>query len=70
MQTPIALTFACMQNKVRGGVSHVKLLSEGYRAIGGYSSYSIAVSRYTAPLRMQWSRLRSREDLLESIENR
>ena len=38
-----------MQNKTRG-VSHVKLPSEGYRAIGGYSSYSIAVSRYTAPL--------------------
>ena len=36
IQTPIALTFACMQNKIRG-VSH-------------YSSYSIAVSRYTAPL--------------------
>ena len=35
----------------QGGVSHVKLPSEGYRAIGGYSSYSIAVSRYTAPLR-------------------
>ena len=29
---------------------HVKLPSEGYRAIGGYSSHSIAVSRYTAPL--------------------
>ena len=42
-----------MQNKVKGGVgvSHVKLPSEGYRAIGGYGSYSIAVSRYTAPLR-------------------
>ena len=35
----------------KGGVSHLKLPSEGYRAIGGYSSYSIAISRYTAPLR-------------------
>ena len=50
IQTPIALTFACMQTK-QGGVSHLKLPSEGYRAIGGYSSYSIAISRYTAPLR-------------------
>ena len=50
-QTPIAVTFAYVQNEV-GGVSHVKLPSEGYRAIGGYSSYSIAVSRYTAPLRV------------------
>ena len=49
IQTPIALTFPCMQSKIRG-VSQVKLPSEGYRAIGGYSSYSIAVSRYTAPL--------------------
>ena len=47
---PIALTIACMQNKIRG-VSHVKLPSGGYRAIGGYNSYSIAVSRKTAPLR-------------------
>ena len=39
-----------MQNEARG-VSHIKLHSEGYRAIGGYSSYSIAVLRYTAPLR-------------------
>ena len=28
----------------------MKLPSQRYRAIGGYSSYSIAVSRYTAPL--------------------
>ena len=38
------------KNKMSGGVSHVKLPSKGYRAIGGYSSYSSAVSRYTAPL--------------------
>ena len=38
-----------MQNHIRG-VSHVKLPSEGYRPIGGYKSYSITVSRYTAPL--------------------
>ena len=36
--------------KTNRGVSHVKLPFEGYRAIGGYSSYSVAVSRYTAPL--------------------
>ena len=43
IQTPIALTFllACKQNE--GGVSHVKLPSEWYRTIGGYSSYSIAL---------------------------
>ena len=35
MQTPIALTFASMRKTQNmGGVSHVKLLSEGYRAIG------------------------------------
>ena len=55
IQTPIALPFACLQYEVRG-VSHVKLPSEGYRAIGGYSSYSIAVSRYTAPLSSRMSR--------------
>ena len=46
---PYRIDTACMQNKI-GGVSHVKLPSEGYRALAGYSSYSIAVSRYTAPL--------------------
>ena len=47
---PYRIDIACIQNKIRGGVSHVKLPSEGYRAIGGYRSYSIAISRYTAPL--------------------
>ena len=39
--------YACMQSK-QGGESQIKLPSEGYRAIGGYRSCSIAVSRYSA----------------------
>ena len=43
-----ATTLACKANK--GGVSQIKPPSEGYRAIGGDRSYSIAVSRYSATL--------------------
>ena len=49
---PYRIDICLYAKQVRGGVSHVKLPSERYRGIGGYSSYSIAISRYTAPLRL------------------
>ena len=54
MQTPIALTFCLHAKQIRGGVAR-QAASERYRAIGGYSSYSIAISLYTAPL-SGWAR--------------
>ena len=50
IQTPVALTCCLHAKQNKGGVSHVKLPSEGHRTIGGYRSYGIATSRYTAPL--------------------
>ena len=48
MQTRIALTFACIQDTTRGGIAPQDALWRVSR-YRGYSSYSIAVSRYTAP---------------------
>ena len=48
---PYRIDICLHAKRSKEGVSHVKLPSEGYRAFGGFCSYSIAVSLHTVATR-------------------